>query len=115
MKVSAAGLLLMLLCGATCNKTGSNPCYKGRLTIRGICANYVITVLEGNLSGLSLTKSWTDETDGKVYENVFTLSNPCSFPDIKEGNEFYFTVEKNSEKPCIVCQAFRPVPRPKIS
>jgi hypothetical protein len=96
-----------------CNK-GREPvaadCYKGRLEIKGICANYTIALLEGSLDSSKIVALLTDENTGRTYKNVFALGSPCSFPDnISEGQEFYFTLDA-PEKDCAVCQAFYPVP-----
>lgn len=105
--------------GSTCNKTtgavkaGSSNCFRARLAIKGICMNYVIQVLDGDTTGLNIEKSWKDETDGKVYKNVFALGSRCSFPDIDEGEEFYFTLAVKEDAGCNVCMAYRPVPAAK--
>lgn len=96
-----------------CNK-GKEPvtanCFKGRLEIEGICANYTISLLEGKLDTSKIVASWTDENTGKTYRDVFALVNRCSFPeDISEGQEFYFTLD-TPDQDCAVCQAFYPVP-----
>jgi hypothetical protein len=72
--------------------------------------NYVIKVLEGNTGKLNMARSWTDESDGRVFENVFTLASKCSFPDMAEGAEFYFMITDESSTHCAVCLAIRPVP-----
>src|SRR5215210_851129 len=83
------------------NNPGKAGCYKGRLEIKGICSNYTITVLEGNLDSSKISKSWTDENTNKTYSNVFALDSPCSFPrDIEQGDEFYFTVKEEKDKDC---------------
>ena len=104
-----------LLTAATCNRTTSKTtsCFKGRLEIKGMCMNYVIKVLEGDTKALNMESSWTDESDGKVYQNVFALSNKCNFPELKEGDEFYFTVTSTDDTNCNVCLAYRPVPATK--
>jgi len=122
MKVVLSLLLLISVAG-TCHKTAgksnagnlANPtnCFKARLEIKGICMNYVIKVLEGDTSLLKLEKSWTDETDGKVYTNVFALGSVCTFPELNEGAEFYFTLAENEAGGCNVCMAYRPVPSVK--
>ncbi len=57
------GLISLVLssqkeCNSNNKKAG---CYKGRLEIKGICSNYTITVLEGDLDSSKIAKSWTDE------------------------------------------------------
>ena len=105
-------ILFTLLTAATCNRaaTKQSQCLKGRLVIKGICSNYVIQLVEGHASGLQLAASWTDETTGKTYQNVFALASKCSFPDMAEGAEFYFTLADKPEEGCNVCLAYRPVP-----
>ena len=120
MKVLLA-VLFFISVSATCNKTGSNGtagtkaagCFKARLEIKGICMNYVIKVLEGDTALLHLERTWTDETDNKVYTNVFALGSVCSFPELKEGSEFYFTLAQTEDSGCNVCMAYRPVPAAK--
>ena len=97
---------------------GSNnlkeDCYKGRLEIKGICSNYTIKILQGNIDTAKVAASWTDENTGKVYSNVFALDSPCSFPaDIEQGDEFYFRIDTTQEKNCMVCMAYYPTP-PKV-
>lgn len=85
-------------------------CFKGRLEVKGICSNYTIALLEGNLDASKIVASWTDENTGKTYKNVFALGSPCSFPaNINEGQEFYFTLATPDQN-CAVCQAYYPVP-----
>lgn len=109
-------LLFTLLTAATCNSTSQQPtalragCFKGKLVIKGICMNYVIQVLQGDTSGLQMEKTWVDETSDKTYNQVFALASKCSFPDMEEGAEFYFTVTGKDEKECNVCLAYRDVP-----
>lgn len=109
-----ASLLFILLINtaATCNKAAApGNCFKGKLVIKGACTNYVIKVLEGNTAGLKVEKSWTDEADGKVYENVFALASRCNFPDMEEGDEFYFTVTGVQVQNCMQCTIYRAVPK----
>lgn len=107
-------VLITLLTAATCNKNSSTPtgnnCFKGKLVIKGICMNYVVQVLEGDTAKLNLAATWVDETDNKTYNNVFALGSKCSFPDMAEGSEFYFTLADKPEEGCNVCLAYRPVP-----
>ena len=100
-------------CANNNKKTG---CYKGRLEVKGICSNYTIAVLEGNLDSSKISKTWTDETTNKTYSNVFALDSRCSFPaDIKEGDEFYFTVREAGDQNCNVCMAYYPTPPKGLS
>lgn len=91
-------------------------CYKGRLEIKGICSNYTIKILEGNIDTTKVSAEWTDENTGKAYSNVFALDSPCSFPsDIEQGDEFYFTIRQEKDKDCNVCMAYYPVPSKRLS
>jgi len=90
--------------------------YKGRLEIKGICMNYTIKVLEGNIDTSLIASSWTDETTGKSYSNVFKLGSPCTFPEnIQQGDEFTFTIDTTAEKGCAVCMAYYPTPQKHLS
>lgn len=91
-------------------------CFKGKLVIKEICMNYTISVVLGNIDKSLIEKSWTDQSTGKVYQNVFALSSYCSFPtDIKEGDEFYFKIVDNSDQDCVVCLAYYPTPGKKLA
>ena len=118
-------LLIMLslittpfLSSSDCNKkkvSGSEH-YKGKLEIAGICMNYTISVLEGNLNTSLINARWTDETTKKTYPNVFRLGNPCEFPStINQGDEFYFKIDSSQGKPCVVCMAYYPTPDKAVS
>ena len=99
-----------------CGSKKSDNCYKARLEIKGICSNYTIKILEGNIDTSMVAATWTDENTGKKYTNVFGLDSPCSFPkDLNERDEFYFTVRKESDKECTVCMAYYPVPPKRLS
>jgi hypothetical protein len=99
-------------CGGPNQQPG---CYKGRLEIKGICSNYTIKVLEGNIDTTKFSASWTDENTNKTYSNVFALDSPCSFPaDIEQGDEFYFTIKNEGDKDCNVCMAYYPTPPKRL-
>jgi hypothetical protein len=99
-----------------CNKKVSQNKYKGRLEIAGICMNYTIKLLEGRIDTSRISSNWTDDVTGKSYKNVFALGNPCSFPSsIKQGDEFYFSLDTVTEKGCITCMAYYPKPPKKLS
>jgi hypothetical protein len=107
----------LLLSSSDCSpkKAGSDK-YKGKLEIAGICMNYTIRVVEGNVDASLLDANWTDETTKQSYTNVFKLGNPCQFPStIKQGDEFYFTIDSSQAKPCTVCMAYYPTPSKAVS
>jgi hypothetical protein len=91
-------------------------CYKGRLEVKGGCMNYTIGIISKNFDTSMVMASWTDETTGKAYENVFALNSRCSFPDtIKAGDEFYFKIDSTTVQNCAVCLMYYPVPAKKLS
>lgn len=109
-------VLLAFLVQQKCNnRKATANCYKGRLEVKGICANYTIALLEGTLDSSRIAASWTDEQTQKTYANVFALGSPCSFPDsIQQGQEFYFVLDTPIQN-CMVCQAYYPKPAKALS
>ena len=109
-------VFLVSLPAKNCNeKKKENSLYKGRLEIKALCMNYTIKLAEGNLDTSKVTAGWTDESTGKSYTNVFGLANPCDFPSsIKQGDEFYFSIDTAKEKNCAVCLAYYPTSPKKL-
>ena len=90
--------------------------YKGKLELTGICMNYTIRITEGKMDTSNIVANWTDEVTNKSYSNVFRLGNPCNFPaSIKQGDEFYFTIDTAKGKDCMVCLAYYPTPSKALS
>jgi hypothetical protein len=111
-------IVLVIFSQKECNNNGTKTagCFKGRLAIKGICSNYTINVIEGNLDSSKISKSWTDENTNNTYNNVFALDNPCTFPaDIKQGDEFYFSLREEKDKDCNVCMAYYPTPPKRLA
>ena len=108
----------IVMSASDCNskKTASATTkYKGKLEVAGMCMNYTIKVVEGNIDTSLIVSNWHDEDANKHHTNVFRLKNPCDFPStIKEGDEFYFTIDSSSTKQCAVCMAFYPTPSKAI-
>ena len=84
----------------------------GKLVLKGICMNYVIEVLDGDINSDLIVNEWTNEETNIVYNNVFALGSVCDFPDnIEEGDTFQFSIETdNVSQNCAVCQAYSPTP-----
>ena len=108
-------IVLFLIAGFTCKKENDYPisgCLKGRLEIKGICMNYVISIQQGNFDPGWVEASWQDPATGNSYQNVFSLGSYCSFPaNIDEGDEFSFYVVNKEDQNCAVCLAYRPKPQ----
>lgn len=108
-------LATLVLSNSDCKSKKTTIKLKGQLEIAGICSNYTIRVLEGDPGKDAIEESWTDETTGKQYEDVFRLENPCDFPaTIKQGDVFYFMIDLSSRPPCNVCLAYYPTPAKKL-
>jgi hypothetical protein len=90
--------------------------YKAKLEIKAICMNYTLRLTEGSLDTSYVAATWTDETTGKSYQNVFALGNPCTFPpDIELGQDFSFVIDTTKDqKQCAVCMAYYPTPPKKL-
>lgn len=109
-------LLVSLFSACSGTKKSGSQTLKARLEIQGICSNYTIKLLEGNLDKSLMETSWTDETTGTAYTNVFGLANPCNFPSsLKKGDEFYFVIDTSKQQDCAVCMAYYPTPQKKLS
>ncbi len=106
----------VLLSNSECGNKRTGATLKGRLEIAGICMNYTISVIEGNPGKDAVEPSWTDETTNNSYTNAFRLGNPCDFPaTIKQGDEFYFSIDTAKGKECAVCMAYYPTPSKSLS
>ena len=108
-------ILTFTVFGFKCDKdeeTILSGCLKGKLEVKGICMNYVISVKDGVIDPTMTEANWKDPETGITYTNAFALGSPCDFPDsIKEGDEFYFKVVSKSDDNCAVCLAYRPTPQ----
>jgi hypothetical protein len=111
-----SALTTLLLSNSDCSKKKiATANYKGKLEIAGICMNYTISVVEGDADA-AVVDNWTDEMTNKSYQNVFRLGNPCDFPaTIKQGDEFYFSIDTTKGKDCAVCMAYYPTPLKVLS
>ena len=109
-------ILLSTLPAQECNqKKKESTRLKAKLEIKALCMNYTLRLVEGNLDTSQVVATWTNESTGKSYKNAFGLANPCDFPaSIKEGDEFYITIQEVKERDCAVCMAFYPTPRKKL-
>ena len=99
---------------AEANKTTTT--YKAKLETKALCMNYTLRLLEGDIDTSLITASWTDESTGKSYTNVFGLGSPCTFPsNIEQGDDFYFQIDTAQKQECAVCMAYYPTPPRKLS
>jgi hypothetical protein len=115
--ILAALLLFTILTSFRCEKEQVMPtsCIKARLEVKGLCMNYTIKVLEGNIDPSLINATWTDPVTAITHQNVFGLDSPCDFPsNIAEGEEFYFTINNRTNKGCAVCKAYYPTPPKKL-
>lgn len=110
---------LFILVNISCNKSNdtSVACFKGKLVLKGICMNYVIQIISGDVDMSLYESSWQNPVTNATYQNVFGLASICNFPDtIKEGDEFYFSIPKNPiVQTCTQCQAYSPIPSKRIN
>lgn len=104
-------------CNDKKNEAPSSPAtYKAKLETKALCMNYTLRLLEGESDTSIMTPTWTDESTGKAYQNVFGLANPCDFPaSIQQGDEFYFVIDTTKTKQCAICMAYYPTPPKKLS
>src|SRR6187401_3321799 len=99
-----------------CKSKNESSAYKGRLEVKGMCMNYTIKLLEGNMDPSKLVAEWKNEVTGKTHNNVFALGSVCNFPPtINEGDEFSFTIDTTYVSNCAVCLAYYPRPAKSIA
>jgi hypothetical protein len=116
MKLYSVLPLVFILSVAATTCRDKKSVYKGRLEIKGICMNYTIKVLKGDMDTSLIVAEWKDESTGKTYTNVFALGSACSFPGtINEGDEFYFKIDSSYKSNCAVCMAYYPKPKKSIA
>lgn len=97
-------------------ETTTPATYKAKLETKALCMNYTLRLLEGDIDTSLITASWTDESTGKSYTNVFGLGSPCTFPsNIEQGDDFYFQIDTSQKQECAVCMAYYPTPPRKLS
>jgi hypothetical protein len=110
MKIYSVIPLLLILSLPASKCKNKDSVYKGRLEVKGICMNYTIKLLEGDLDPSKY------ESTGKLYNNVFALRSACTFPDsLKQGDEFYFRIDSSYVSNCAVCMAYYPKPAKSIA
>lgn len=108
-------LAALTMSAGKCGHKKQAATYKGKLEIKALCMNYTIRVLEGDIDTSLVSATWTNESTGQSYTNVFGLGSPCTFPNtIGEGDEFYFTIDTITKHDCPVCMAFYPTPPKKL-
>jgi len=99
-----------------CMNKNKSSVYKGKLEVKGMCMNYTIKLLDGNIDTSKLVSEWKNEITGKTHNNVFALGSVCNFPStINEGDEFYFTIDSTYVSNCAVCLAYYPKPPKSIA
>ena len=97
-------------------KNKNESSYKGKLEVKGMCMNYTIKLLEGNIDNSKIVAESKDEVTGKTHNNVFALGSVCNFPPtINEGDEFYFTIDATYVSNCAVCLAYYPKPAKSLA
>ena len=117
-RIFLSAIITLLFMGFSCEKSEqiSAPCLKGKLVLKGICMNYVIELVDGNIDSTLIEKAWINPMTKEQYKNVFALGSICTFPsNITEGQEFYFSVVDNKENViCEQCKAYAPAPEKKL-
>ena len=118
MKLYIAAPFIFILATTTnkCKNKNESSVYKGKLEVKGMCMNYTIKLLEGNIEASKLMAEWKNEVTGKTHSNVFALGSVCNFPStLNEGDEFYFSIDTTYVSNCAVCLAYYPKPAKSIA
>src|SRR5215204_4718188 len=109
-------VFILAITPGKCKNKNENSAFKGRLEVKGMCMNYTIKLLEGNIDTSKLVAEWKNEATGKTHNNVFALGSVCNFPStINEGDEFSFTIDTSYVSKCAVCLAYYPKPAKSIA
>jgi hypothetical protein len=104
-------ILILVTTTNKCKNKNESSVYKGKLEVKGMCMNYTIKLLAGNIDTSKLVSEWKNEMTGKTHNNVFALGSVCNFPStMNEGDEFYFTIDTTYVSNCAVCLAYYPKP-----
>lgn len=90
--------------------------YTGKLVLKGICMNYVIEVVSGDIDQNLIEKNWANHSTDSSYKNVFALGSRCDFPEnIDEGDTFQFSIQTDdSGQDCAICEAYSPTPEKSL-
>ena len=114
--IVAPFIFILAITTNKCKNKNESSAYKGRLEVKGMCMNYTIKLLEGNMDPSKLVAEWKNEVTGKTHNNVFALGSVCNFPPtINEGDEFYFRIDTTYVSNCAVCLAYYPKPSKSIA
>lgn len=114
--VTAPIIFILAITTNKCKNKNEGSVYKGRLEVKGMCMNYTIKLLEGNIAASKLMAEWKNEVTGKTHSNVFALGSVCNFPStLNEGDEFYFSIDTTYVSNCAVCLAYYPKPAKSIA
>ena len=109
-------VIVLSITADKCKDKNESNMYKGRLEAKGMCMNYTIKLLEGNIEASKLMAEWKNEVTGKTHSNVFALGSVCDFPStLNEGDEFYFSIDTTYVSNCAVCLAYYPKPAKSIA
>jgi hypothetical protein len=111
----AVAITLLVFTNFKCEKENSSNklsgCIKGKLIIKGPCAQFVVQVVGGDTANIATEKTWNDPETGNSYNNVFTVKNYCNFSAPAVGDEFWFyAIRQEKTMECIICMAARATP-----
>lgn len=99
-----------------CEEDVDLPVFVGKLAVAGICGNYTIELVRGDLPPGLYENTWVDPQTNLNYQKAFRLGNFCDFPStIQQGEEFYFSLESNPSAQCATCMAYYPTPQRAIA
>jgi hypothetical protein len=107
MKLFSFLLAVICLCTIQCKKNSSGgPVFTGKLIVNGPCDHYVIQLENGTIDTANIVAVWFDTDNDSVYNNVFTVTNMCSFGvnGLIQGDVFTFQLDPNMPAQyCPIC------------
>lgn len=80
--------------------------YRGKVLF-DMCGNIAIQFTDGTLRG---QMGWRRDGDSTVYNNVFRVSNPCTWRWDGRNNDITFTFAPPEPQQCMQCMAWTATP-----
>jgi len=85
---------------------GNSHQYKGKVLF-DMCGNIAVQFTDGTARG---QMGWRRDVDSTVYNNVFRVSNPCTWGWDGKNNDVTFAFTAQVPQQCVQCMAWTATP-----